>query len=98
MVSFGGKKVGQVVTTVGGNGVGHVLAAVAAALLLRFFSGPGPALSIDDAAEDEQEADADDGAPDSRKIAPVTIRWRNVTCSLSDKSPKPVSVWFCYYF
>ncbi|GAV74273.1 ABC_tran domain-containing protein/ABC2_membrane domain-containing protein [Cephalotus follicularis] len=92
MVRFGGKKVGQVVAGFGGNGVGQILAAMAAALLLRLFSGPGPAQ------EPESEPDIDglagdgdgDDVPVEDKVVPVTIRWRNITCSLSDKSLKSV--------
>ncbi|KAG6707076.1 hypothetical protein I3842_06G013500 [Carya illinoinensis] len=92
MVVFGGKKVGQVVTGLGGNGIGQVLIAVAAAFLLRLFSGPGPALLPDTEPEDREDNEEFDGdgdsgeAPVPGKVLPVTIRWRNITCSLSDKS------------
>ncbi|XP_041014741.1 ABC transporter G family member 7 isoform X1 [Juglans microcarpa x Juglans regia] len=92
MVGFGGKKVGQVMTGLGGNGVGRVLVAVAAALLLRLFSGPGPALLPDTEPEDREDNEEFDGDGDAGeaavlgKVLPVTIRWRNITCSLSDKS------------
>ncbi|KAG2700779.1 hypothetical protein I3760_06G013200 [Carya illinoinensis] len=92
MVVFGGKKVGQVVTGLGGNGIGQVLIAVAAAFLLRLFSGPGPALLPDTEPEDREDNEEFDGdgdageAPVPGKVLPVTIRWRSITCSLSDKS------------
>ncbi|THF98256.1 hypothetical protein TEA_018355 [Camellia sinensis var. sinensis] len=35
-------------------------------------------------------------APVSGKLSPVTIRWSNITCSLSDKSSKAVSVSLFY--
>lgn len=98
MVNFGGKKVGQVVAGIGGNGVGQVLAAVAVSLLFRLFTGPGPALVTDDDSaygdDDERndvaEAIGDGEAPVDGKVFPVTIRWQNITCSLSDKSSKSV--------
>ncbi|KAH9746494.1 ABC transporter G family member 7 [Citrus sinensis] len=98
MVNFGGNKVGQVVAGIGGNGVGQVLAAVAVSLLFRLFTGPGPALVTDDDSaygdDDERndvaEANGDGEAPVDGKVFPVTIRWQNITCSLSDKSSKSV--------
>ncbi|GLU04659.1 hypothetical protein SLE2022_217970 [Rubroshorea leprosula] len=92
MVVFAARKVGQVVSNVGGNGVGQILAAVAAALLFRLFSGPGPALVPENEPDGEGENDdvAGDEAPVTGKVSPVTIRWRNITCSLSDKSSKSV--------
>ena len=82
---------GQLVS-LGGNGVGQVLAAAAVALLLRLFSGPGPALVQEDESPDDEKNDAaEDDSPDAGKVFPVTIRWSNITCSLSDKSSKSVS-------
>lgn len=86
---------GQLVLGFGGSGLGQALAAVAAALLLRLFSGPGPALFPDsDLADDDDGNDVinDEGEyPVAGNVIPVTIRWRNLTCSLSDKSSKSVS-------
>lgn len=79
MVGIGGK-----------GGVGQILTAIAAALLLRLFSSPGPALLPENEAEDDREGDSGD-APVPGKVSPVTIRWTNITCSLSDKSSKSVS-------
>lgn len=92
MVVFGGKKVGQVVAGIGGNGIGQILTAAAIALLVRLFSGPGPALLPDGeyAGDDEKDGDGTE-AVDPEKVSPVTIRWRNINCSLSDKSSKLVS-------
>ncbi|EEF35762.1 abc transporter, putative [Ricinus communis] len=90
MAHLGGKVVGQVVKF-GGNGFGQVVAAAAVALLLRLFSGPGPALLPED--DDEKKNDNDfsgEEAPITDKVVPVTIRWSNITCSLSDKSNKHV--------
>ncbi|KAJ4962003.1 hypothetical protein NE237_021913 [Protea cynaroides] len=100
MVKLGGKRVHQVVGF-GGSGLGQILAAIAAALLLRLFSGPGPALlptieDVDD--EDDYPGKDDDGEtradgedlPISGKVIPVTILWSNITCSLSDKPGKNV--------
>lgn len=82
---------------IGGKGVGQALAAVAAALLIRLFSGPGPSMllededgEVDDPTKDENEDD--DGGIEQGRVYPVTIRWRNITCSLSDKSSKTVSL------
>ncbi|KAJ0094726.1 hypothetical protein Patl1_15255 [Pistacia atlantica] len=95
MVRFGGQKVGQVVAGIGGNSVGQLLAAVAVTLLLRVFSGPGPALLPDNESVVSDDDEQNDVAEDSEaqadgEVVPVTIRWRNITCSLSDKSSKSV--------
>ncbi|XP_009775365.1 ABC transporter G family member 7 isoform X2 [Nicotiana sylvestris] len=78
-----------------GGGVGQLLAAVAAALLLRLFSSPGPALLPENEAlpDDDDERESENGeapAPIIGKVAPVTIKWTNITCSLSDKSSNTV--------
>ncbi|KAL1828944.1 ABC transporter G family member 7 isoform X2 [Daucus carota subsp. sativus] len=78
MVGIGGK-----------GGVAQILTAVAAALLLRLFSAPGPALLPEDESVDDGEGDSGD-APVPGKVSPVTILWKNITCSLSDKSTKSV--------
>ncbi|PIN10171.1 Transporter, ABC superfamily (Breast cancer resistance protein) [Handroanthus impetiginosus] len=78
MLRIGGK---------GGGGVGQLLAAVAAALLLRLFSGPGPVIEPETLPEDEEEKG---DVPVKGKVAPVAIRWTNINCSLSDKSSKSV--------
>ncbi|CAH8386956.1 unnamed protein product [Eruca vesicaria subsp. sativa] len=96
MAPFGGKSFADAVSGIGGNGVGRLLAAIAAAMLVRIFSGPGIALLPENDAEDDfsetegagDEEDGDDSSPG--KVRPVTIRWRNITCSLSDKSSKSV--------
>ncbi|KAF8390038.1 hypothetical protein HHK36_024559 [Tetracentron sinense] len=92
---FGSNRVGQMVGF-GGNGVGQILAAVAAALLLRLFSGPGPALlpenevEVDDD-EDDHAGKGDGGeSPIPVTVFPVTIRWCDITCSFSEKSGKTV--------
>ncbi|KAK1302607.1 ABC transporter G family member 7 [Acorus calamus] len=76
----------------GGNGVAQALAALAAALLLRLFAGPGPSLPSEE--EDPPAADevsgSGDGDSDGGGVLPVTIRWRNITCSLSDKRGRTV--------
>ena len=102
MVDFGGKKVGQAMAGLGGNGVGRILVAVAAALLVRLFSGPGPALLPEvepDGHDDEDDFSGDDEAgesPFAGKVFPVTIRWRNINCSLSEKSSKSVTSFFFF--
>ncbi|KAG7012980.1 ABC transporter G family member 7, partial [Cucurbita argyrosperma subsp. argyrosperma] len=85
MVKFDRERVGQAIMSIGGNGVGQVLVAVAAALLVRIFSGPEPALLLehDIELEDWEKVDGDievgEESPVSRKVSPVTIRWRNIT-------------------
>ncbi|XP_058182439.1 ABC transporter G family member 7 isoform X2 [Rhododendron vialii] len=75
----------------GKGGVGQILAAVAAALLFRLFSGPGPALSPEDESDGGGEGEFEDGEDKSPgKVSPVTIKWSNITCSLSDKSSQAV--------
>uniref|UniRef100_A0A803LJI6 ABC transporter domain-containing protein n=1 Tax=Chenopodium quinoa TaxID=63459 RepID=A0A803LJI6_CHEQI len=91
MVKLGGKKVGEMVGKIGGNGVGQILIAVAAALFVRLFSGPGPALLPENEFDgDENEFDDSDESSFDGKVFPVTIRWNNITCSLSDKKSKSV--------
>ncbi|XP_023734176.1 ABC transporter G family member 7 isoform X2 [Lactuca sativa] len=75
-----------------GGGVGQIIAAVAAALLLRLFSGPGPVQLLENEIEEEggEGIISDSEASVSDKVYPVTIRWTNITCSLSDKASKSV--------
>lgn len=95
-MGFGGKKVGHALVGFGSSGLGQALTAVTVALLVRLFSGPGPALLPDSEADDEyieenQNEGVEGGEADSvGKLMPVTIRWRNITCSLTSKS-KPVT-------
>lgn len=89
MLRIGGKN---------GGGVGQVLVAVAAALLFRLFTAPGPQLLpeydadyAEDNDDDERNGDAGkEDAPVTGKVPPVHIKWTNITCSLSDKSKKSV--------
>lgn len=77
----------------GGGGVGQLLVAVGAALLLRLFSSPGPELLPEYEFDDDQEHNGDaegDDAPVTGKVPPVTIKWTNITCSLSNKASKSV--------
>ncbi|TYH31477.1 hypothetical protein ES288_A01G176500v1 [Gossypium darwinii] len=90
-MAFGAKKVGHMVSGIGGNGMGQILAAMAAALLFRLFSGPGPAsLPEDETCEENDSVNRDDAPPSAGKVFPVSITWRNITCSLSDKHSKSV--------
>ncbi|XP_073144898.1 ABC transporter G family member 7 isoform X2 [Henckelia pumila] len=70
----------------GRGGLGQILAAVAAALLLRLVSSPGPELLEPEEADEEKEGEA----PARGKVEPVTIKWSHINCSLSDKSSKSV--------
>ncbi|XP_052186008.1 ABC transporter G family member 7 isoform X2 [Diospyros lotus] len=94
VLSVVGQGVGRIVGLGRKGGVGQVVAALAAALLLRLFSGPGPAYLPENEAEDEKDGGGDgiDGgeSPSAGKVSPVTIRWSDITCSLSDKSSKGV--------
>ncbi|XP_057734528.1 ABC transporter G family member 7 [Arachis stenosperma] len=97
MVAFGGKKMRQMVVGFGGSGIGQVVAAVAVSFLLRLFTSPGPALPPDDEDNDggydvPENGIHDAEAPPSGKVTPVTIRWNNINCSLSDKSSKFVRI------
>ncbi|GMH26240.1 hypothetical protein Nepgr_028083 [Nepenthes gracilis] len=94
MVAIGGKRLDQIVGGLGRNGAGQILVAVAAALLVRLFSAPGPALPPENETDDYknnlgENFDGDEPVFDG-KVFPVTIRWSNITCSLSDKSSKTV--------
>ncbi|RDX82320.1 ABC transporter G family member 7, partial [Mucuna pruriens] len=95
MAGFGGKKAHQMIAGFGGSGLGQVVIAVAVSFLVRIFSAPGPALSPENDADGVPENDSGDAeAPPAGKVTPVTIRWRNINCSLSDKSSKSVSACF----
>ncbi|KAL9317222.1 hypothetical protein ACSQ67_013739 [Phaseolus vulgaris] len=75
----------------GGSGFGQVAIAVAISFLVRVFSAPGPALSPENDPDDTLENGSDDAeAGATGKVTPVTISWRNINCSLSDKSSKSV--------
>ncbi|CAK8573942.1 unnamed protein product [Lathyrus sativus] len=93
MVVFGGKKLNQIVTGFGGSGLGQIVAAVAVSFLVRIFSAPSPALlpenDDDDVVPSNDSPDGETHTP-SGKVTPVTIRWNNINCSLSDKSSKSV--------
>ncbi|KAM0889422.1 hypothetical protein ACQ4PT_027700 [Festuca glaucescens] len=64
-------------------GLGQLLAALAAALLVRAVAGPGPAL-LPPAEEAEDDADVEAGEGGGG-VRPVTIRWARVTCALKNK-------------
>ncbi|KAL6969919.1 ABC transporter G member 7, variant 3 [Sarracenia purpurea var. burkii] len=79
----------------GKGGLGQILAAVAAALLLRLFSAPGPVLLPENEVENDEDggenAESDNvEARLSGKAYPVTLRWSNITCSISEKSSTAV--------
>ncbi|KAK9705112.1 hypothetical protein RND81_07G034500 [Saponaria officinalis] len=88
-----GKNVTRTVAKIGGNGVGQLLIAAAAALFVRLLSGTGPAFPPENDFDGENSGDDDDdfdASTDAGKVFPVTIRWSNITCSLSDKKSKSV--------
>ncbi|XP_050221794.1 ABC transporter G family member 7 [Mercurialis annua] len=90
MANLGGKMAGQVIKF-GGNGFGQILTAAAVALLLRLFSGPGPALSPgDDEKNSGFDGEDEQQTPMTDKIVPVAIRWSNITCCLSNKSDSQI--------
>lgn len=95
MVVFGGKKVHQIVAGFGGSGLGQVVTAIVISFLVRIFSAPGPALLPPENDEDDDVPNDDshggENPPPSGKVTPVTIRWNNINCSISDKSSKSVS-------
>lgn len=72
-------------------GLGRILAMLATALFVRAITGVGPALPPP---EDEEEYSGDEESRGeySGKVAPVTIRWTSITCYLSDKRGKTVSL------
>ncbi|KAJ0962755.1 hypothetical protein J5N97_027877 [Dioscorea zingiberensis] len=77
--------------SLGGNGLGRMLAALAAALFIRAITGPGPALLPPDDDPESGSADIDDDEESSSgEVSPVTIRWSRITCFLSDKRGKSV--------
>ncbi|KAL5722101.1 ABC transporter G member 7 [Ranunculus cassubicifolius] len=90
-MAFGSNKMGQIIRNPG-NGVGQVLAAIAAALFFRLLTGPGPSLPPEPDSEPAgEDADADEPvSPAIGKLIPVTIQWKNITCSLSDKTGNSV--------
>ncbi|KOM31407.1 hypothetical protein LR48_Vigan01g096200 [Vigna angularis] len=92
MVGFGGKKMRQMVVGFAGSGFDKVAIALTVSFLIHVFSAPSPALSLDNDHDDTQENGSNDAeAPPAGKVTPVTIRWRNINCCLSDKSSKNVS-------
>ncbi|RZR77621.1 hypothetical protein BHM03_00002733 [Ensete ventricosum] len=78
-----------------GRGLGRILAALAAAFFFRAISGAGPALPLPGEEEDDegQQPAGDEEAPVSAEVLPVTIRWSDITCTLSDKRGRRVSIY-----
>ncbi|PIA63632.1 hypothetical protein AQUCO_00201164v1 [Aquilegia coerulea] len=88
-MAFGGKKVGEIIGKPG-NGMGQILVAVAVAFFFRLITGPGPSLLPEPEEQHTGEEEDESVAPTTGKPVPVTIQWKNITCSLSDKSGKTV--------
>lgn len=89
-MATGGNKVGEFVGKFAGNGVGKIIVAVAAAFFVRLFSGPGPALLPEETDINEDNYEDSDESPLDGNVFPVTIRWSNITCSLSDNKAKSI--------
>lgn len=72
--------------------IAKILATLVAALAIRIFALPGPVIpgqtqsQDDDRKEEDQENNEDEEVHGN--IVPVTLQWRNITCTLSDKSRK----------
>ncbi|CAA7402165.1 unnamed protein product [Spirodela intermedia] len=80
-----------------GSGLGQVLGGLVAAFILRLVTGPGPemlAAPVEEEGEEAQSTSEDPEAPagpgSAGGVPPVTIRWSNITCTLSDKRGKVV--------
>ncbi|KAJ3694396.1 hypothetical protein LUZ60_009876 [Juncus effusus] len=65
-------------------GLGQLLAAVAAAFFVRIITAPGPVLPSTEEEEEENGGD-EESQVGGAIVPPVTIRWNDITCSLSDK-------------
>lgn len=95
---FGGKGA-RALKVAAGSGLGQVLGALVAAFFLRLVTGPGPELLVapveeeegEDAQSKSEDPEAPAGAASAGGLTPVTIRWSNITCTLSDKRGKVVS-------
>lgn len=75
--------------------IAKVLATIVTALTIRLFAllGPvivGQAQSQDDGMKEENQEKIEDEEIHG-KIVPVTLQWRKITCTLSDKAKKLVS-------
>ncbi|CAN6478097.1 unnamed protein product [Victoria cruziana] len=72
-------------------GVGQLLAAVAAAFVVRIITVSPPELPPDvEEAELDDERSEEEPPPPAGKVVPVSLRWSNITCSLAEKSGKSV--------
>eukprot|EP00249_Psilotum_nudum_P023396 c28857_g1_i1 orf=512-2548(+) len=74
----------------GGFGInlGGLLAAVAAGLVVHFFTLAQVSLEDNDRTEGDQEEVEDDNAKGQGTIEPVKLKWSNLTCALHDKTGK----------
>lgn len=72
--------------------IAKILATLVAALAIRIFALPGPVIVGRTQSEDEDRKEEDQENNEDKeihgKIVPVTLQWRNITCTLSDKSRK----------
>lgn len=72
--------------------IAKILATLVAALAIRIFALPGPVIVGRTQSQDEDRKEEDQENNEEKeihgKIVPVTLQWRNITCTLSDKSRK----------
>lgn len=72
--------------------IAKILATLVAALAIRIFALPGPVIVGRTQSQDEDRKEEDQENNEDKeilgKIVPVTLQWRNITCTLSDKSRK----------
>ncbi|KAF3796883.1 ABC transporter G family member 7 [Nymphaea thermarum] len=72
-------------------GVGQLLAAVAAAFVVRIITASPRELPPEvEEAEVDDEGSEEEPPPPAGKVVPVSLRWSNITCSLSEKSGRLV--------
>ena len=94
---FGGKGA-RALKIAAGSGLGQLVGALLAAFFLRLVTGPGPELLASPGEDETEDSDSHKGGVAKSDVAPVTIRWSNISCTLSDKRGKLVSERFLLSF